>query len=53
MTCQELVDFRLENTRELRNFRASMLRYSKTLNAEITNDTGTEELIKKVKFLAD
>ena len=53
MTCQELVDFRLENTSELRNFRASMLRYSKAVNAEITDDTGIEELIKKVKFFAD
>jgi hypothetical protein len=53
MTCQELVDFRLENTGELRNFRASMLRYSRALNAEITDDTGIEEVIKKVKFIAE
>jgi hypothetical protein len=53
MTCQELVDFRLENTSELRNFRSSMLRYSRALNAEINGETGIEELVKKVKFFVE
>lgn len=53
MTCQELVDFRLENTAELKNFRASMLRYARSLNAEITSETSTEELIEKARFLVE
>ena len=44
MTAQELVDFRMENIKELQNFRASMLRYAKTLNAEISEGASIEEV---------
>ncbi|MEW6450326.1 MAG: hypothetical protein AB1490_06745 [Pseudomonadota bacterium] len=50
---QELVDFRVENEKELRNFRASMLRYARTLNSDISDGADTEEVLRKARFLAD
>jgi hypothetical protein len=53
MTCQELVDFRFENEKELRAFRASMLRFGKSLNEQISDDPSAEELNSQVKFIVD
>ena len=53
LTTQELVDFRTENIKELQNFRASMLRYAKALNAQISEDPSTEELYRKTKFFIE
>ena len=50
LTTQELVDFRMENVKELQNFRASMLRYAKTLNTQISEDPSIEELNRKARF---
>src|SRR5262249_33073044 len=44
LTAQELVDFNVENVKELRNFRASMLRYARTLNEQISEDPSVEEV---------
>lgn len=52
-TTQELVDFRMENAKELRCFRASMLRYAKELNTQIAEDSSIEEVNRKAKFLID
>jgi len=52
-TTQELVDFTIENAKELRNFRASMLRYAKLLNAQISEDTSIEDLNRKTKFFIE
>lgn len=52
-TTQELVDFRMENANELRNFRASMLRYANELNAQISEDSSIEEVNRKARFLID
>jgi hypothetical protein len=53
LTTQELVDFRVDNQKELQNFRASMLRYAKTLNAQIADDAPLEELDRKTKFFIE
>jgi hypothetical protein len=53
MTCEELVDFRFENERELRNFPASMLRFAKSLNGQLSDKPSVEELSAKVKFIVD
>jgi hypothetical protein len=53
MTAQELVDFRMENVNELRNFRASMLRYAKNLNATISEGVPIEEVNRKAKLVVD
>jgi hypothetical protein len=53
MTLQELVDFRLENRRELQAFRASMLRYAQGLNQQIAEDVSVNELNRKARFLAE
>ena len=53
MTVQELVDFRVENRRELQAFRASMLRYGQTLNQQIVESSSIEELNRKARFLVD
>ena len=53
MTAQELVDFRIENGKELQNFRASMLRYAKGLNAQIAEDSSIEAIATKTKFFVD
>ena len=53
MTPQELVDFRVENVKELRNFRASMLRYAKVLNNLIAEDASDESVQRKTKFLVE
>jgi hypothetical protein len=50
---QALVDFRMENTQELQNFRTSMLRYAKTLNAALAEDATSEELNRKAKFIVE
>lgn len=53
MTLQELVDFRVENRRELEAFRASMLRYAQALNQQIAEDSSVDELNRKAHFLAE
>lgn len=53
LTTQELVDFRMENVKELQNFRASMLRYAKILNAQISEDPSIEELNRKTRFFIE
>jgi hypothetical protein len=53
MTVQELVNFRTENTRELQTFRACMLGYAKTLNAQISENTPADEVNIKAKFLIE
>jgi hypothetical protein len=53
LTTRELIDFRMENVRELQNFRASMLRYAKALNAQISEDPSLEELDRKTKFFIE
>lgn len=53
MTCEELVDFRFENEKELRNFRASMLRFATSLNQQLPDNPSVEELNSKVKFIVD
>jgi hypothetical protein len=53
MAPQELVEFRMENKKELQSFRASMLKFTKTVNAQISEDTSPEELKKKIKFLVE
>jgi hypothetical protein len=50
MTAQELVDFRIENVKELKNFRSSMLRYAKALNAQIADDPSADEVRRKTEF---
>jgi len=52
-TTQELVDFRIENVKELKNFRASMLRYAKALNAQISEDPSSDELYRKTRFFIE
>jgi hypothetical protein len=53
LSTQELADFRVDNARELKNFRASMLRYAKALNAQIADDASLEELNRKTKFFIE
>jgi len=53
LTPQELVDFRMENVKELRNFRAAMMRYAKDLNAQIPSDASVEEVNRKAKFVVE
>ena len=53
LTPQEIVEFRVDNDKELRNFRASMLRYAKGLNDQLSNDPSVEELNRKVKFFVE
>ena len=53
MTAQELVDFRMDNHRELGAFRASMLRYAQALNQQISEDVSVELLNRKARFLAE
>ncbi|MBS0233457.1 MAG: hypothetical protein JSR99_08215 [Proteobacteria bacterium] len=53
MTLQELVDFRIENKHELQTFRASMLRYAKTLNQVIEEGVSAEDLGRKARFLVE
>ena len=50
LTTQELVDFRTENAKELRNFRAAMLRYSKVLNDQLSVDASVAEVHRKAMF---
>jgi len=53
LSIQELVDFRQENKKELCAFRAAMLRYTQTINSEISEDMPAEEVARKTKFLVD
>lgn len=53
LTAEELVDFRAENVKELHNFRASMLRYGKALNADISANISIQELQNKIKFFVE
>src|SRR6185437_9275991 len=53
LSAQELVDFRIENKKELQNFRASMLSYAKTLNAQLSEDTSVEEVNRKARFVVE
>lgn len=50
LSTQELIEFRMENTNELRTFRSAMLRYAAILNREILDGTPTEEIMHKAKF---
>lgn len=50
---QEIVDFRSDNVKELQSFRASMLRYGRTLNADIAEGTPAEEVVRKARFLVE
>jgi hypothetical protein len=53
LTPQEIVEFRMENVRELKNFRGAMLRFAKSLNSLISENTSDEELQRKTKFVLD
>lgn len=53
LTPQEIVEFRMENKEELKNFRAAMLRLSSTLNGQISEQSSDEEVQKKAKFIVE
>lgn len=53
LTPQEIVEFRMENSKELKNFRGAMFRFAKSLNSLILEDTSDEELQRKTKFVLD
>jgi hypothetical protein len=53
LTPQEIVEFRMENKVELKNFRAAMLRLSGALNGQLSEDSSNEEVQRKSKFIVE
>lgn len=50
---REIVEFRMENKKELQNFRAAMLRLAAELNSQISEGISAAEVAKKAKIVVD
>ena len=49
----EIVEFRMENKKELQNFRAAMLRLAGVLNSQIIENISAQDVSRKAKMVVD
>ena len=50
---REIVEFRMENLKELKNFRAAMLRLTGTLNSQIADNSSDQDVQRKAKVIVE
>jgi hypothetical protein len=53
LTPREIVEFRMENTKELHAYRSAMLRYANVLNSRLDENATDEDVAKKIGFLVE